>query len=157
MEKLRTKIFFVLDIFYPLFKRFFNKQTYHYLACGGSNTLFGLFIYYFCYHTILNKQVVNLYLFSLKPHIASFFVSFLVTLPIGFFLSRYVVWSESTTPGKKQLIRHVAFVILSVFMNYCLLKLFVDYLSWWAMPSQLLTTTIIVIFSYITQRYISFK
>jgi putative flippase GtrA len=157
MEKLRTKIFFVLDIFYPLFKRFFNKQTYHYLACGGSNTLFGLFIYYFCYHTILNKQVVNLYLFSLKPHIASFFVSFLVTLPIGFFLSRYVVWSESTTPGKKQLMRHVAFVILSVFMNYGLLKLFVDYLSWWAMPSQLLTTTIIVIFSYITQRYISFK
>lgn len=73
-----------------------------------------------------------------------------------FFLSRYVVWSESTTTGK-QLMRHITFVILSVFMNYGLLKLFVDYLNWWAMPSQLLTTTIIVIFSYITQRYISFK
>ena len=157
MEKLRTKIFLALDVFYPLFKHFFNKQTYHYSACGGSNTLFGLVIYYFCYHTIFNKQVVDLYLFSLKPQIASFFVSFLVTLPIGFFLSRYVVWSESTTPGKKQLMRHITFVILSVFMNYGLLKLFVDYLNWWAMPSQLLTTTIIVIFSYITQRFISFK
>jgi hypothetical protein len=27
----------ILDLFYPLFARFFDKQTYYYAACGGTN------------------------------------------------------------------------------------------------------------------------
>ena len=64
---------------------------------------------------------------AIKPHIASFIVSFSITFPIGFFLSKYVVWNDSNLPGKKQFTRHLFFVIFSVFLNYALLKLFVDY------------------------------
>lgn len=146
-----------LDIFYPLFKRLMNKRTYHYLACGGGNTLLALVLYYYSFHTILKEENFNLGFIEFKPHIGAFFISFVITFPIGFLLSRYVVWHESNLPWKTQFVRHMTFVILSTILNYFLLKLFVEYFQWYAMLSQLITTIIIVIFSYLTQRFFTFK
>lgn len=146
-----------LDIFYPLFKRFMNKRTYHYLACGGGNTLLALVLYSYSFHTLLNEQNLDLNIIELKPHIGAFFISFLITFPIGFLLSRYVVWHESNLPWKTQFVRHMTFVILSSILNYFLLKLFVEILHLWAMPSQIISTVIIVVFSYLTQRFFTFK
>lgn len=142
---------------YPVFQRFFPRQTYYYLACGGSNTLFGLFLYYVFYHYVFGKENWDLGFYAIKPHIAAFILSFASTFPIGFYLSKYVVWNASNTKGRVQLFRHFVFVVLSVFMNYGLLKLFVEFLHWWAMPSQILTTVIIVVFSYLTQRFVTFR
>lgn len=146
-----------LDLFYPIVRRIMNKQTYYYIACGGGNTLFGFILYYLSYHYWFEKQNVDLGFIAIKPHIASFIFSFGTTFPIGFFLSKYIVWSESYLKGGQQLFRHLLLVVLFVFMNYTLLKLFVEVFFWWAMPSQILTTTIIVIVSYLSQKYYSFK
>ena len=156
-EKLQKLIISLLDIFYPIFKPFFNKQTYYYLACGGGNTVFALVLYYFCYHNILDQKELDLVIIKFKPHMASLFMTTVITFPIGFYLTKFIVWSESNLSTKKQFIRHFAFLIFGTILNYGLLKLFVEYLNWWAMPSQILTTIIIVIFSYLTQKYISFK
>lgn len=145
-----------LDLFFPLFKKLMDKQTYYYLACGGSNTLFGLAIFYYFENFIFHQKSIDVG-FEIHAHIAAFIISFSITFPIGFFTSKYVVWDDSELAGKKQLFRHLTFVVLSVFLNYGLLKLFVEFFNWWPFPSQVLTTSIIVIFSYITQKFISFK
>lgn len=146
-----------LDFFYPFFKRILKRQSYYYIVCGGGNTFFGFILYYFAYHYWFQKENFTLGFIVIKPHIASFIVSFGVTFPIGFFLSKYIVWSKSYLKGRQQLIRHFLSLVLFVFMNYILLKLFVEVFDWWAMPSQILTTTIIVIISYLSQKYYSFK
>ncbi|MES2588937.1 MAG: GtrA family protein [Bacteroidota bacterium] len=134
-----------------------TKQTYYYVACGGANTVFGFIIYYITFHYLLNKSDLDLGFYSFKPHIASFFVSFGITFPLGFLLSKYVVWSESYLAGNKQLGRYIFFLVVFVGMNYGLLKLFVEVFYWWPMPSQILTTSIILVFSYLSQKYYSFK
>ncbi len=157
MSKVQKVVFTFLDLFYPIFSRYMDKQTYHYLACGGSNTLLGLILFFYFEHYFFKQHSISLGIIEIHAHIAAFIISFLITFPIGFLMSRYIVWNDSNLAGKKQLFRHMLFVILSVFMNYGLLKLFVEYFEWWPMPSQFLTTCIIVVFSYITQKYISFK
>lgn len=154
---MRNFILRLLDFFYPLVQRFIKKRTYYYIACGGGNTLFGFFLYYISYHFLLHKENLDFGFYAMKPHIAAFFISFLITFPIGFLLSKYIVWQESYLNGKKQLSRHLYLVVLFVFMNYFLLKFFVEYLYWWAMPSQILTTFIIVFCSYLAQKHYSFK
>lgn len=151
-----TKVRNFLDLFYPIFKKFMDKQTFYYLACGGTNTLLGLVIFYYCENFVFHQKSIDVG-FEIHAHIAAFIVSFLFTFPFGFLMSKYVVWDDSELAGKKQLFRHLTFVVISVFMNYGLLKLFVEYLNWWPFPSQFITTAIIVIFSYITQKFISFK
>jgi len=156
-EKVQKLIITLLDIFYPIFKPFFNKQTYYYLACGGGNTLFALVLYYLIYNNLLHQEDLDLYIITFKAHMASLFLTTAITFPIGFYLTKFIVWSDSNLETKKQFFRHFAFLIFGTVLNYFLLKLFVEILEWWAMPSQILTTVIIVIFSYLTQKYISFK
>ncbi len=150
-------VLIVLDFFYPIVKKFVNRHTYYYIACGGGNTFLSFIIYYFCYHNFLHKEDLDLGFYVFKSHMAAFFISFGITFPIGFLLSKYIVWSESYLTGNKQLFRHLILVVIFVIINYLLLKLFVEIFNWWAMPSQVLTTIIIVIFSYLAQKYYSFK
>jgi putative flippase GtrA len=147
----------ILDFFYPLVKKIMPKQTYYYAACGGFNTLLGFVIYYLTFHYFLEKKDLDLGFYAFKPHIASFFISFGFTFPIGFLLSKYVVWSESDLKGKKQLGRHLFLLVLFVLINYLLLKLFVEVFMWWPMPSQIFTTSIILVLSYLSQKHYSFR
>ena len=155
--KVRGWIFQVLDIFYPLFSKFMPLQTYHYAACGGLNTFLSLFTYFVAYNYILDKQVVDFGFYALKPHIAALFISFLISFPVGFYLSMYVIFQGSYLKRRVQLFRYFIVIMGCMLINYICLKIFVEYLGWYPTPSQLITTGIVIVFNYIFQRRFSFK
>lgn len=132
-------------------------QTYHYAACGGSNTLIGLIIYFVAYNFVLKKQVLDLGFIAFEPHIAAMLMCFLFTFPIGFYLSMFVVFQGSYLRRRIQLFRYFLVVLGCMIINYICLKIFVEILKWYPTPSQLLTTCIVILFSYFTQRHFSFK
>lgn len=151
------KIHKLLDFFYPLFKRFFDKTTYYYAACGGLNTLFDLFLFFISYNFILNKQIVELPFIAISPHIAAFIMAFLFSFPTGFLLMRYVVFRSSYIRGRVQLFRYFLSVCISLFLNYIFLKILVEQLHFYPTVSKLIITFIVVGISYLTQKYFSFK
>ena len=147
----------ILDLFYPLFKRLFDKTTYYYAACGGLNTLFDLFLFFISYNFILNKQFVELPFITVSPHIAAFLIAFCFSFPTGFLLMRFVVFRSSYLRGRVQLFRYFISVCISLFFNYVFLKIFVEQLNFYPTVSKLIITFIVVGFSYLTQKYFSFK
>jgi hypothetical protein len=96
---MRGLILGVIDFFYPPFKSIMPRQTFRYAACGGFNTLLDIAIFFVSYNFLFQKENVHLPIITLKPHIAAFLVSFMVTFPLGFYFSRYVVFTESTIIG----------------------------------------------------------
>lgn len=158
-NKVRESIFAVLDIFYPLFKRFMPLQTYHYAACGGGNTLFNIFLYHLFYNFVVDKQVFHLGFLAFKPHVAAFIMAFCITFPIGFYLSMYVVFQGSYLRRRIQLIRYFMVAMACVGLNYFLLKFFIETLGWQQHPTLALmaTAVIVVLFSYLSQRFFSFR
>ncbi len=158
-NSVRKAIFSVLDIFYPLFKRFMPIQTYHYAACGGGNTLFNIFLYHLFYNFVLHKQVLYVGSLAFKPHVAAFIMAFFITFPIGFYLSMFVVFQGSYLRRRIQFARYFMVAIVCVVLNYVLLKFFIETLGWSAHPtlSLMATAVIVVTFSYISQRFFSFK
>jgi putative flippase GtrA len=155
----RKTIFSVLDIFYPMFRRFMPIQTYHYAACGGGNTLFNIFLYHMFYNFVLNKQVLHVGMLAFKPHVAAFIMAFIITFPIGFYLSMYVVFQGSYLKRRIQLIRYFMVAMACVGLNYFLLKFFIETLGWHDHPTLALiaTAVIVVTFSYVSQRFFSFR
>ena len=147
----------ILDFFYPLFKRFFDKTTYYYAACGGLNTLFDIFLFFISYNFILHKQVIQLPFIAVSPHIAAFLIAFCFSFPTGFLLMRFVVFRSSYLRGRVQLFRYFLSVCISLFLNYIFLKIFVEQLHFYPTISKLIITFIVVGFSYMTQKYFSFK
>lgn len=158
-NKTRKAIFAVLDVFYPLFKRFMPLQTYHYAACGGSNTLFNIFLYHIFYNYLLKGQVLHLGLLAFKPHVAAFILAFFITFPIGFYLSMYVVFHGSYLRRRIQLVRYFLVALACVGLNYILLKFFIEILGWYkhATLALMATAVIVVLFSYVSQRFFSFR
>lgn len=134
-----------------------DKRTFHYAACGGGNTLLSIFLYFIFYNFILKKRVLHLGFIAFKPHIAAFLIAFVITFPIGFVLSKYVVWTESTLKGKIQLFRYFILVMFCVGLNYVFLKFFVEYCHIYPTISQIITTVIVVVFSYVSQKHFSFR
>jgi len=53
---LKRQIEHLLDIIYPLFSKLMDKTTFRYAACGGSNTVFDLFLFFIFYNFVLQKQ-----------------------------------------------------------------------------------------------------
>jgi putative flippase GtrA len=132
-------------------------QTFRYAACGGFNTCLDITIFFVSYNFILDKQPVHTPFLTIGPHIAAFLMGFTITFPIGFYLSRYVVFQETSVGKRQQLGKYFMVVMGCLFLNYGFLKLFVDVFHWYPTPSKLLTTVFVVAFSYMTQKNFTFK
>ncbi len=146
-----------IDFFYPPFKKFLNLQTFRYIVCGGTNTFIDILIYFISYNFILHKQVIFLGFIAIKPHIMAFIMSFIISFPTGFYLNRNVVFTGSTLRGRVQLFRYLLLVVICVILNYVFIKLFVEQFNIFPTVAKILTTVIVVSFSYVTQRYFTFK
>ena len=146
-----------IDFFYPPFSRVMPLQTFRYAACGSANTLLDIFIFFISYNYILRKQNLDLGFFVFKPYIAAFIMSFCISFPVGFVLMRNVVFSESTLHRRVQLFRYFILVIICIALNYFFIKLFVEQFHIYPTIAKILTTLIVVTFSYLTQKKYTFK
>lgn len=147
----------LIDFFYPPFRRWLPLQTFRYAAAGGGNTLLGFLVYYLSYHYVLREQSLDLGFYAFKSHVAALFLSFCVSFPIGFFLSKYVVFSDSVLRGRVQLFRYFMICVFNLAINYILLKILVEYFQIYPVLAQIITTTVVVLFSYLAQRHFSFR
>jgi putative flippase GtrA len=147
----------VIDWFYPPFKKLMPLQTFRYAACGGGNTLLDIGLFFVSYNFILKKQMIETPFATLSPHIAAFLMAFTVTFPVGYFLSRYVVFEGAAVRKREQLPKYMAVVFGAIVLNYFFLKIFVEGFGIYPTPAKMLTTIFVVVFSYVSQKYFTFK
>ena len=132
-------------------------QTFRYAACGGGNTLLDIFIYFISYNFILRKEILYSPIGAISPYIAAFFIAFAVSFPMGFYLSRNIVFKGSHLRGRVQLFRYLLLVVVCIILNYVCIKLFVEQFGIYPTVSKILTTVIVVSFSYVTQKHFTFR
>ena len=153
----KKQIITFIDFFYPPFRKLMPVQTFRYAACGGTNTLLDIFVFFISYNFILHKQVLHIGFLAFKPYIAAFIMSFLVSFPTGFLLMRYIVFPGSSLHGRIQLFRYFLLVVACILMNYFFIRLFVEEFHIYPTVAKIITTAIVVFFSYLTQKHFTFK
>lgn len=147
----------IIDFFYPPFRKIMSVQTFRYAVSGGFNTVFGLGLYFVIYQFILREKDLHFDFYAFKSHIAALFLSNCITIPFGFFLMKYVVFSDSKMRGRVQLFRYVMVCLFNLGLNYLLLKLLVEQLHLYAPLAQVLTIIVVIFFSYMAQRHFTFR
>lgn len=147
----------LLDFFYPFFSRFMPKQTFRYAACGGGNTILDILIYFISYNYILDKQIIHTPMGAVSPHIMAFLMSFVISFPTGYLLNRFIVFPGSTLKGRIQLFRYFVLVLVCIILNYVFIKLFVEQFEIFPTVAKIMTTVIVISFSYLTQKHFTFK
>lgn len=157
LKSVRNLIFRVIDWFYFPFLQFIPPEIFRYSVTGGVNTAFDIFLYFIFYRFVIDMQVVHFGVFAFSPHIAAFIMVFPITFTTGFLLAKYITFTASELKGNIQLFRYGVAVAGSILLNYVFLRFFVEFVGLYATLSKAITTVIVVIYSYILQRYFSFK
>lgn len=153
----RDLIIPIIDYFYPPFKGLMDLQTFRYAACGGSNVLLGFVIYTVSYKFILKEQTLHFGFYAFKSHVAALFFASVINFCVGFFLMKFVVFSNSYLRGRVQLFRYLVNFLFSLMLNYILLKIFVERLHIDPIIAQIITTGIVILFSYLFQKHYTFR
>jgi len=175
--KTRHIIVGIIDFFHRPFARFIPTQTFRYLACGGTNTVLNIFIFSLCLKFIFTQEKLHLFAkVNITADVAAYAVAFCISFPIGFILSRHIVFPESNLHGKIQFFRYILATVTLIVFTYLLIKFF-DFLlgfiphtkdsyevfnfkvAWVTLHSIAYTcvTIITAILSYISQRKFTFK
>ena len=132
-------------------------QTFRYAACGGSNMLLDIFLFYISFNFIFDKQILHLGFIALKPYNAALCFSFCITFPLGFLMSKYIVFNDSYLRGRVQLIRYMMIVGANLFLNYSIINVMVQYLHFFPTIAKIFATVIIVTFSFLSQKHFTFR
>ena len=133
------------------------RQTFRYAVCGAGNVVLGWLLYFLVYHFVLRKQFVDLGFVTMSPHVAALTIIFPFTFLSGFWLNRYVTFRWSPLTGRTQLVRYALSVAGSVLLNYVCLKLLVEICGLWATPSQVVSSCIVMIYSYLAAKFYTFR
>ena len=163
MRRLADIITRVIDWFYPPFRRMVPEEMFRYAACGGGNMVLDWLLYFLIYNFVIGHDLVYFqlstinYQLCLTPHIATLCIVFPITLLTGFWLNKYVTFTQSTLHGARQLVRYVLIVAVNLLINYVGLKLCVEVLGWYPTPSKVVITLITVLVSFFGQKYYSFR
>ena len=159
----------IVDFFYRPFRKYIPQQLFRYAACGGGNMVLDWVLYFILYNFVIGHELVYLslplntklsnlnYEICLTPHIMTLLIVFPITLFTGFWLNKYVTFTQSSLRGYKQLGRYILIVIVNLLVNYFGLKLFVEVCGIYPTPSKMIITIITVIISFFGQKYFSFK
>jgi putative flippase GtrA len=166
MPRLAHIITKIIDFFYRPFSRWFSPQLFRYAACGGGNLVLDWVLYFLIYNFVIGHQLLYITLpfreglgvgFCITPHIATLCIVFPITLLTGFWLNKYVTFTQSNLRGSKQLVRYIMIVALNLAVNYFGLKLCVECFGWYPTPSKMFITLITIAISYFGQKYYSFR
>lgn len=148
----------VIDWFYiKPFRKVLSIQKFRYAVCGGVNLIFGWVLFYIFYHYLYDGEMVNLGFAVVSPHIAASYSVFPITFLTGFWLQGNISFKSSPLRNYVQFGRYLISVTGSVILNYFILKFFVEVIHFYPTPSQMLTSMIVVVYSYLMQKYYSFR
>lgn len=147
----------VIDFFYPPFKKIMPLELFRYGCCGGLNLALDWVLYYVLYHFVFKGKVFDLGFVAFTPHIAAFIFRFPITFLTGFWMARHISFSGSTLRGRTQIVRYLLVTMVNLVINYLGLKIFVEVFQWWPTVSYIIISIICVTFSYLTNKYYSFK
>jgi len=155
---MRKAILRFIDFFYPPFSRWITPHTFRYLASGGTTALTGVIVFYIAYNFILKQQDVKIQgLPLITAPTAALIIETVVTLTIGFMLNKYLVFTQSNLKGRIQLFRYGSIVATNFLLNLAMLKILVEAFNFYPSIAKLVTTLVIAVFSYFSQKHFSFK
>ena len=154
---MRSFLLRIIDFFHKPVAKWIPEATFRYAITGGGTAAMGILIYFITYNFILKQQPIGLPLITISGPISALIIELSITFPLGFLLNKYLVFTQSDLRGRVQLLRYGSIVGLNIFLNYVLIKAMVEVLSFYPTIAKSITTILLAIFSYFSQKNYTFK
>ena len=148
----------MIDWFYvgPI-RKIMPVQTFRYAAVGAMNMLFGWLLFPLIFHLLVRKQDMDFGLFVLSGAVVSQIIVFVIITITGFILNRSIPFQNSPLSGTTQFGRYILSVCGSYAINLLVFKSLVDLIHIYPTPAFVIATLVVVVYSYLMQKYFTFR
>lgn len=141
----------------PHFDKVMPYDIFRYGVAGSANLVFDWVLYFVCYNFVFRHEIFRIGPIAISAHVASLLVTFPITFLSGFWLAKFISFKESGLKSGIQLFRYLLVVAICLLINYMGLKFLVEVLGFYPTPSKMLITVVATLFSYLSQKYFTFK
>ncbi len=154
MKRLLTRLLNLLYIkFVP---KFIGRQTFFYAVCGGSNMVLDMVLYAFIYNFVICKRDLIIGEMILPAAIISFLITFPIIFATGLWLAKNITFTNSINSSTRQSYRYFGVTVANIIIKSSGIKI-LTMLSVWPSFANASMTVVTVIFSYLMQKYYTFK
>jgi putative flippase GtrA len=148
-----------------------TKQTFRYIACGGINFVVTMLCYAVAYNYVfaglaplaaskLDFHILESFAvdgFIDVSHYAALAISLPINCLVGFWLQKSISFKHSPLKRHIQFFRYFFTAIVALAMTIGLTGLFVDVWGVWPTPSQMIIYCITAVFSFVMQKFFTFR
>ncbi len=155
---LKNIISSILNLIYPIVKRWIPFQIYAYLAVGAANTILNILLFTLFFRVILKQEVYTAFSFSMASYTLALIIAFIITVPTGFWLSKQFAFTNAAVQQNGvQLGKYFLVVLQGLVSDYLLFKASIVFFNLDPVLAKVLSTVIVLTVNYLLQKYFTFK
>ncbi len=134
-----------------------KNQVVRFLLSAGVGFAVDIYCFYLFYHNIFDQKFYIILGMHLRNFTLSLALSFFIGVMVNFLMTRYIVFTESTTSFQKQLLRFTGVAIIGFFANQLLLELLVNQFNMYPPVARPLAALSLFFASYFIHKAFSFS
>jgi putative flippase GtrA len=137
--------------------KLFKSEVTRFILSAGIGFLVDVSSFYLFYHNLLTKKKYFILFFTVRNYWLSFSISFFLGVMVNFLITRYFVFTKSTTKPVKQFVRFISVAIVGYFANLTLLTVFVADLNIYPPLARIVAALSLFFASFFVHKVFSFS
>jgi putative flippase GtrA len=138
-------------------KKILNNQVLRFVLSAGVGFLVDICSFYLFYHNLLTQKTYHVLFVTLHNYILSFSISFFLGVLVNFLITRYFVFTESTSSPMKQFLRFASVAVVGYWANFGLLKFFIVGLHFYPPIARPVAALSLFFASFFIHKFFSFS
>jgi len=138
-------------------KKIAKNQIARFLLSAGMGFLVDISVFYLLYHNLLSQRRYHFFNSEYKNSTVSLAISYCLGVVVNFLITKYLVFSESTTSSTKQFIRFASVAIIGFFANLGAIDLLIHYFNMYPPLARPLAMLSLFFASFFIHKFFSFS
>ena len=138
-------------------RKLLNNQVIRFVLSAGMGFLVDISAFYLFYHNLLTEKKYYIVFFTVRNYTLSLSISFFLGVLVNFIVTRYFVFTESTSSPLKQFLRFVSVAIIGYFANLAVLDFFIVDLNFYPPVARITAALSLFFASFFVHKFFSFS
>lgn len=138
-------------------QKLLKNQVIRFVFSAGIGFLVDISAYYVLFKFFFTQKAYHFFSFTLSNIALSLAISFFLGVLVNFLITRFFVFTESTTSPTKQFIRFASVAILGFFANLIVQKFFIQVLHLYPPVARIAAALSLFFASYFVHKFFSFS
>jgi putative flippase GtrA len=145
-------------LYFPFLRRCIPRELFRYGICGTAVVLLDWILFWFCFHYIFIERNWDAGFFVISAYTLSKMISAPIAALTGFWLQKNITFRASSLRDATQFLRYLLVFCVNFLLNILIGKDFLfEHFGLWATPANMLVTLLTIAFSFLMQKYFTFR